>query len=487
MKNRITAFLLSGVISLSAMLCAPLPAISAETKTGTVTVTVYDGETGELFDDPAVQVSVAGVDTTSSSMFTPHYIYGIWRPAETNPYTVEEIPLDPDYAYEISVFNDGALYDAEPYYYAIDEERSDISVNFVNGVSEPKDIYLIRKYDAGAVGGIWVYRGTESADQAPVFEQYYPGEDGKLYHRRICYRGALGSALSYGDMLTTGDIVNTKNGVLTQDVTWADAGKCSDLPDIRTMTVMSENPYSVTNTAETHRLLLSDDSGSVFIFSMNYDDLQTDVTIDDARRGDTISFAFYENTPVLPLSPPKHHHPAGDVNGDYLFRADDAALLARWLLADPDAVLTDWKTGDMNGDGLLNAADLTLMKRALLAREQLPHCTLIITTTGVRTSIDGEILDDTKVTEGTYTVFEGDSFSENSGILLCNVPAHTTTGGLLFQIESITSEGVSFRYYSNMGFTEVNTPAFGEKCECASHIKVYNGYNNTYTLMFSTP
>lgn len=485
MKQKITACMLSGIMSLSGLLCTAPPVFGAEAETGTVTVTVYDGETGALFDNPAVQVTVAGADTTSTSMFTPHYIYGIWRPAETNPYTVDEIPLDPNYAYDISIFNDGELYDAQPYYYVIDKERSDVNITFENGVSEPKDIYLIRKYDAGAVGGFWIYRGTDTTENAPVFEQYFNNDDGEYIHRRICYRGALGMDLSYGDMLTTEDIVNTKNGVLTQDVTWTEAGNCYDMPDIRTLTVMSGDPYSVLNSSETHRLLLSDDSGNTFIFSMNYDDLQTDVTIDDARRGDTIQFAIYEKTAILPLAQPEHHHPAGDINGDYLFREDDASLLQKWLLADPDAALPDWKAGDFTADGILNAVDLTMMKQALLAQEQLPHCTLTVTTTGVKTSITGEILDDTKITEETYTVYEGDSFSENSGSLIRNVPAHTTTGGLLFRIESITPESVSFRYYSNLGWTELYSPVYGEKSDCASHIKVYNGYNNTYTLTFS--
>lgn len=485
MKHRRTAMILSGIMSLSGMLCTAPPVLSAEAETGTVTVTVYDGETGALFDNPAVRITVAGVDTTSASMFTPHYVYGIWRPAETNPYTVTDIPLDPDYAYDVDIFNDSELYDAEPYYYVIDTERSDPGITFENGVSAPKDIYLIRKYDAGAVGGIWIYRGTDPTEQASVFEQYYPDDAGKYAHRRMCCRNTEGMALSYGDILTTADIVNPKNNVLTQAVTWENAGSCYDLPDIRTLTVMSENPYSTVSSAETHRLVLSDDSGSIFIFSMNYNDLQTDVTLDDARRGDTIRFAMYEQTPVLPLAPPEHHHPAGDINGDYLFRSEDAVLLQQWLITEPDAVPADWKAGDFNGDGILSAVDLTLMKRALLAQEQLPHCTVTVTTTGVKTSIAGEVLDDTRVTEESYTVYEGDSFSEHSGSLIQNAPAHSTTGGLLFRVESIQPEGVSFRCDSAVSGSVLNTPAYGEKCECASHVKVYNGYNNTYTLTFS--
>ncbi|MDY4963571.1 hypothetical protein [Ruminococcus sp.] len=40
-------------------------------------------------------------------------------------------------------------------------------------------------------------------------------------------------------------------------------------------------------------------------------------------------------------------------------------LLQRWLLADPDAILTDWQAGDLSGDSQLTGADLCLMKHLL--------------------------------------------------------------------------------------------------------------------------
>lgn len=58
--------------------------------------------------------------------------------------------------------------------------------------------------------------------------------------------------------------------------------------------------------------------------------------------------------------------PPGDINLDGKVNIADAALLHKWLLAEADTVLPDWKAGDMNGDGRLNAVDLTLMKRELL-------------------------------------------------------------------------------------------------------------------------
>ena len=56
----------------------------------------------------------------------------------------------------------------------------------------------------------------------------------------------------------------------------------------------------------------------------------------------------------------------GDVNKDGEFSLADLVLLQKWLIADPDAKLADWKAGDFNNDGKLNAVDLSLMKRELL-------------------------------------------------------------------------------------------------------------------------
>ena len=58
--------------------------------------------------------------------------------------------------------------------------------------------------------------------------------------------------------------------------------------------------------------------------------------------------------------------PSGDLNADGKFDDADAKLLLKWLLAEPDTELPDWKAGDMNSDGFLKAIDLSLMKQKLL-------------------------------------------------------------------------------------------------------------------------
>ena len=56
----------------------------------------------------------------------------------------------------------------------------------------------------------------------------------------------------------------------------------------------------------------------------------------------------------------------GDVNADGALSVTDAVLLQKWLLAVPDAKLTDWKAADLCEDNIINVFDLHLQKRMLL-------------------------------------------------------------------------------------------------------------------------
>lgn len=57
----------------------------------------------------------------------------------------------------------------------------------------------------------------------------------------------------------------------------------------------------------------------------------------------------------------------GDVSGDGVFTVADVVLFQRWLLADPNAALSNWSKADFSHDFALNSADLALMKRELRA------------------------------------------------------------------------------------------------------------------------
>ena len=100
--------------------------------------------------------------------------------------------------------------------------------------------------------------------------------------------------------------------------------------------------------------------------------------------------------------------PTGDVNADGSLDSADAALLQKYLRAEPGTKLKDWKAGDMNGDGILNAVDLSMMKRKL---PQKPVNAVTVSDiagifTAVRNAKPGDVI---QIAPGTYdyTVYQG--------------------------------------------------------------------------------
>ena len=58
----------------------------------------------------------------------------------------------------------------------------------------------------------------------------------------------------------------------------------------------------------------------------------------------------------------------GDINSDGEFNISDVLLLQKWILADPNAKLADWKAADLCEDGKIDVFDLCMMKRMLVAK-----------------------------------------------------------------------------------------------------------------------
>lgn len=56
----------------------------------------------------------------------------------------------------------------------------------------------------------------------------------------------------------------------------------------------------------------------------------------------------------------------GDVNMDGSFNISDLVLVQKWLLADKNTVLKNWKAADFNSDNVLDSFDLVLMRRGLI-------------------------------------------------------------------------------------------------------------------------
>ena len=56
----------------------------------------------------------------------------------------------------------------------------------------------------------------------------------------------------------------------------------------------------------------------------------------------------------------------GDVNCDDNFNISDVVILQKWLLAEPNTQLANWKAAELCEDGRLDVFDLCMMKRMLV-------------------------------------------------------------------------------------------------------------------------
>ncbi len=70
----------------------------------------------------------------------------------------------------------------------------------------------------------------------------------------------------------------------------------------------------------------------------------------------------------------------GDVNKDGKFDDNDLVVMQNWLLAVPDAELSDWKAGDLCEDGKIDAFDMCLMRKLYLNQQSMPPVTTQSTT-----------------------------------------------------------------------------------------------------------
>lgn len=91
--------------------------------------------------------------------------------------------------------------------------------------------------------------------------------------------------------------------------------------------------------------------------------------IDNQESYSTNEITIYWNSPfiyLLTFADEKNESVKGDVNADGIFNTSDVVAMLKWLIAMPDAKLTDWKAGDLYNDNVINVFDLCLMKRKLI-------------------------------------------------------------------------------------------------------------------------
>ena len=475
MKHRITALITSGILLVSGISAMP---VLADDITKSVTVTVYDAETGALMDVSGLSVELIWTkqpqEWNSSGLS-----FGSFQVSQENPHTFSDVSCKDEGSYLFGL----PVSPVKGIQYTIDEERSDWIFTFDENAEFNAKLYIKHRYAEGVRDGIFVCCGKTDKEGYPVFEQYYPAAQpqGTFRHRTLYYPGTIDPAPVYGDIMVTDDVILPNGRMLDASVTFTKLANCADLEDIREVTV----GYVAENSTDS-RLVILDESGTAYNFNANYANYTPDISVAGTFCGDTIKFAFYENIPILPLSVPVHHHPEGDVNGNNMLRPDDAVQLQQWLLCQPDAAVADRTAGDLSGDGALSAKDLSLLKQALIHMEQQPHCTLILKTHAAGYGEDGTKLPDAEYETG-FLVYEGDWFSEGENGWVQNSDSLDLMGGRILEIKEITDEAVTaYEPGTDTDYTATEkTLKFGESAGIASHITVYDGYNSSYTVSFT--
>ena len=90
----------------------------------------------------------------------------------------------------------------------------------------------------------------------------------------------------------------------------------------------------------------------------------------------------------------------GDVNCDGKFNIADVVLLQKWILALPDANLSDWKAGDLCEDDRLDVFDLCMMKKELIRNGTKGKTIYVGTTEELREALKNAEAGDTILLSG---------------------------------------------------------------------------------------
>ena len=235
----------------------------------------------------------------------------------------------------------------------------------------------------------FVYTGTYGEKQLPIFEYYYPSDDisGTNYkHRKSYFKGDVPNDLEYGDIfVTAGDVVttldeNTRNTYeLDQSTELQIVGNCSELMETQSLQVVDKT-YSGMTMPPVYAVFtfhLSDENENKYYYSFDSFGSTLGMNISGATEGDTLSFAVYKDSVIVPVMQKTNTDKAtGDVNDDGEFNISDVVLLQKWLLSVPDTHLANWRAGNFCIDDRLDVFDLCLMKRQLGLSTQ--NCTKII-------------------------------------------------------------------------------------------------------------
>lgn len=499
MKRNFTGFLsffLCGALLTTDCMTAN-PVAAEETQTGSVTVSVYDDETGSLID---AEVYLSITESTEALMESVGHGFGVdggdWYTSEENPFTLTDIEIKSGWFQMIDI----VAQNNDDYYYTINYDKSDTVFNLNESPEQDLSVYLTKTEKERFL----VYRGTYGEAQYPLFEYYYPSGDSPTVdkHIKVYYAGEIEEELTYGDILVIDEMTPSTGRLpftyqIQNEPVFTKNGNCAELFDTKTLTISGIKYYDYASDAslveaypeyaytDYYAFVLTDEAGTNYSYTVDYYDTNSAIKLDEAKPGDTLLFAIRDGQAVLPLTEPLHIPDImGDVNEDREFSIADVLRFQKWLLCVPDTNLPDWKAADFNEDNILNAFDLCLMKQNLTKELQKPRCTLSVTTNYGGSGVFGQDLGSGTFTE-EFMITEGDFFGEAAdGHWLKNPRDSYTYKNQIVTIDKIDENGITYSYYYYEEMKEAFV-SYGESSDLSSTFTVFDGINYDYVITFS--
>jgi hypothetical protein len=162
MRGKAIGTSITAALMLSSMLTMfPVNAVSADER-GTLTVTVIDEETNELFVEDR---DCFGINGGSIHL-------GSWNPSKSNPYTVTDVQTSFEYVVQYTAKD----YDGYTYY--IDTEKGEPMISFADATDKEVTVYMKKN--------VWGSSSDTTTPETPVstelktFEDLYALEENEL-------------------------------------------------------------------------------------------------------------------------------------------------------------------------------------------------------------------------------------------------------------------------------------------------------------------
>lgn len=333
---------------------------------GTVTITVLDAETNELFKEDSNNFSIIGAVKNMGAGAGGAIYLGGWNTAQRNPMTFTDVVCD----YNYSIQYIGCDYNGYSYY--IDKDRSDETIfNFDESLEQNITIYMAKHYFADPV--TYSFDELLSMDEKSFKEycmynelEYFSPED-------VSYDLNSGTIVSVrmkpGSYLKEG----VEDILVSDSSSWLNTSNLIDY-DMDKMAADLALPEEYYDVEVNPR-------GFMVLFDGKYRKLaDVLVSVKDEYVGSKEFIRLEQLKRIIPQSCENYHslhyeycggavvRPSvrGDVNGDGKFSVADAVSLQKWLLGS-ETQLADWEAGDLDGNGKLDVFDLCIMKSELVS------------------------------------------------------------------------------------------------------------------------